>query len=87
MALGGLAVGSVALGGMAIGYYAYGGGGMGRYLLTGAERMPDLEATARAARLSEDPGTREKDGRLGWITRQAQGEPNPIREAIFHALD
>ncbi|HIG11115.1 MAG: peptidylprolyl isomerase [bacterium] len=39
----------------------------------------------RVQLLSEDKGSRNKEGLLGWITRPAS--PSPTREAIFEALD
>lgn len=42
---------------------------------------------AQLSRHSEDRASREKQGYLGWVTRQAQEGPNQARDAIFRALD
>jgi hypothetical protein len=47
--------------------------------------MGDFDALAR--RYSEDPGTREKGGLLGWVTRQQVGVPQPLCAAVFGGLD
>jgi len=50
-------------------------------------RLTDLAAFAEHAKtLSEDPGTKETGGDLGWVTRGADAVPPSIRETVFHWL-